>query len=79
MKSIWPVADGGCAHFARLVYTVFHVWGNSPLSSLQVRGVSTIQGALLYANISNLIGTWVKTHHKKAVCSSAESIKTIPL
>ena len=51
------MADGGCAHFARLVYTVFHVRGNSPLSSLQVRGVSTIQGALLYANISNLIST----------------------
>ena len=51
------IQDGRLVHFARLVYTVFYVLGNYVLSGLQVRGVSAIQGFLMYASNGSSIGT----------------------
>ena len=57
MKWIRTVADGRRVRFARLVYTVFYVQGNYALSGLLVRGVSAIQGFLMYTSNGSSIGT----------------------
>ena len=57
MKWILTVTEGRCVRFARLVYTVFCVQGNYPLFGLRVRGVSAIQGFLMYSSNGSSIGT----------------------
>ena len=51
------VIDGRRVRFARLVNIVFYVQGNYALSGLWVRGVSAIQGVLMYNSSGSSIGT----------------------
>ena len=43
--------------FARLFYTVFNVQGNYALFGLRIRGVSAIQGFLMYTSNGSSIRT----------------------
>ena len=63
-------ADGRRVCFARLVYTVSNVQGNYALFGLQVRGVSTIQGFLMYTSNGSSSWTWVNVSYKEVVCHS---------
>ena len=75
MKWIWTVADGRRFCYARLVYTVFYVQGNYALSNLWSRGVSAIQGFLMYTNNDSSIGTWVNVQYKAIVRYSEVAVK----
>ena len=57
-KCIWTVIDGGRVSFVRLM---FLCKGELYFDSLQIRGVSTIQGFLMYTSIGNLILNLNKT------------------
>ena len=53
---------------------MFYVQGNYALFSLRVRGVSAIQGFLMYTSDGSSIGTLVNVHYKEGVRHSGMSV-----